>query len=362
MILARYVFRKWIFAFLATVISLTLFLLLEDMYRNLPNFLGKRMGIFPLLCYYVLLCPRILYSLLPLAVFLSALFALSKLHASNEIVAMEMSGYALWRIFCYFPVAIFAMVCAMVWMQLFAIVRVEEWREEILSRCCKNRFGGNVFSRKAVHVNFENGPAERIWFMEELDLRENCAVGVFIFEYGKEKRKIYCQEAFWLGTHWEFFHGVESQLGEEGIVEQGRVSFGKKVESAFDETPRQMFLQKKRVRDMVWGEIRELNNYENGRSFRSREYCVRYHEICAHCVLPLFAFFYAIPFSISPMKRGGLGSMAHALSYLFLFFMATNGCHLLALRGYFPAIFAPWFPHIFFGSYGIWHWRKRSNF
>ena len=65
----RYIFKEWLKALGVTVLLILGILLLEDMYRNLKNFLERGASAKTLLHYYGFVVPNCLGTVLPIALF-----------------------------------------------------------------------------------------------------------------------------------------------------------------------------------------------------------------------------------------------------------------------------------------------------
>ena len=94
----RYVFSEWVKAFSLTLGATLGILVLEDLYDDLPDFLGYGAGGSEILTYYLVLLPSFLPSVIPLSLLVSILFSLGGQHGRNEVIAMRACGLSLFRL------------------------------------------------------------------------------------------------------------------------------------------------------------------------------------------------------------------------------------------------------------------------
>ena len=85
----RYVLKEWLIAFALTLGVIICILILQNMYDSLPDLLQTDAGFKQIVLYYSLTLPTYLPAILPIALFVSLLFALGTLHRNNEIIAMR---------------------------------------------------------------------------------------------------------------------------------------------------------------------------------------------------------------------------------------------------------------------------------
>jgi lipopolysaccharide export LptBFGC system permease protein LptF len=214
--------------------------------------------------------------------------------------------------------------------------------------------------RKNRNFTFANGRAQRLWFIGDLRVSEGLARKVFIVEGKDEMRRIYCRSAEFLGGSWLLKGGVESKIGSGADGEEWHQDFDSREEN-FMETPRQMAMQAKRVKDMSLGELRELLSLEIYGSERSLTLLMRYHGLWVHCLNAFLAVYFAIPFAISPPRRSGATSMAVAVVIFLSFSVLGKWIHLIAAKGWLPAGPTIWTTFILTaGLFGLWG-RHRTN-
>jgi lipopolysaccharide export system permease protein len=96
-LLSRYIFKQTLFSFLVILGSLTVLVWLTQALKefDLVTTKGQAFGIFLLVTMLVL--PKFISILAPIALFISTIFVLNKLNADNELVVINAAGASRWR-------------------------------------------------------------------------------------------------------------------------------------------------------------------------------------------------------------------------------------------------------------------------
>ncbi len=109
-LLSRYIFKQTLFSFLVILGSLTVLVWLTQALKefDLVTTKGQAFGIFLLMTMLVL--PKFIAILAPIALFISTIFVLNKLNSDNELVVINAAGASRWRTISPF-LALATLVC-----------------------------------------------------------------------------------------------------------------------------------------------------------------------------------------------------------------------------------------------------------
>ncbi|MDR1438221.1 MAG: LptF/LptG family permease [Puniceicoccales bacterium] len=356
MILAWYFFRRWLAAVATAGITFLLFLLIEDVYRMFSEWIHIGFSVRAFFIHCGVLAPRLLCDVLPMATLLGTLYSVNSAQEKNEIIAIEMGGLGLRRIFRPLLIGGIALSGLMLWLQFFTIGRVANLEASINF---KNESGIQVLGKDR-NIAFANAVDQRLWLIENLQVNKGLAYGVFILESGCEMRKIYCADAEFRNGIWHLHGGVESKIGSVTGLEEHRKSF-EEMEENFSETPRQMAMQSKRIKNLSMGELRELMQFENLGSRKMREYAMRYHGLWIHCLSALFSVYFAIPFAISKPRVNAATNMVRAVMIFLSLSIAGKWIHLIGSKGWASPGFVIWVTFFSTISLCVFWGHRRTN-
>jgi len=129
MTLFRYIFKKFLLAFLGALIFFSLLLVLVDLFINLNNYLENNAPMIDVLKVMGLYLPKALWFSAPLAVLFGVSFTLSTLYASNELTVIFTSGISLVKL--TFPLIVFSLILSFGFFYFENIVVVPLLQEKV---------------------------------------------------------------------------------------------------------------------------------------------------------------------------------------------------------------------------------------
>ncbi len=107
--------------------------LLIDAFENLPDFLEQGVDFLTIVVYFLLLCPKIMFQISPLAIVLSGILSILILGKTKQILAMRTIGITPERIFRPILFLSFLLAVLFTLMNLYLIPKSQDTAEEILS-------------------------------------------------------------------------------------------------------------------------------------------------------------------------------------------------------------------------------------
>jgi lipopolysaccharide export system permease protein len=363
----RHLLREWLSILglvLGATIGLMLVQVLYDDFRALRD-LGAR-GV-DMWMYFFVTMPSFLAVVLPLALLLSLLFVLGKLHRANEFTALRAAGVGLMRITA--PVWIVgAIACGLVWWMNSTVV---PW-SVVTSRELKD---GLEF-RKQAHslaadrigavdsVAFNNPRARRMWFFNRYSQVLHRGFGVTVSELDGQRREVSRLVATEAapnprGEGWIFKFGRALTFDPVTGELMGTEAFTERLVAGYHEDPKLMLLIDRPVRDLSFPELRQMIDYfkiEN--SPKITPYAVRYFSLIADTLGPLIVIAIAIPFAVTGVRVNPAVGVSKSFGLFFLYYIFTNLASSLATKQVIDPVLAAWLPNLGMIGLAVWLFAK----
>lgn len=346
--------REWL-GILGLVVCATIGLLLVqvlyDDFREMRD-LGAR-GI-DLWMYVVVTVPSYLALVLPLALLVSLMYVLGKLHRANELTALRAAGVGLNRITA--PVwLIGVLACGLSW---WLNTRVVPWsidesaalKDNLLFRkesglLSPDRVGA-VYS-----VGFDNPAARRMWFFNRYSqfVRRGYGVSVSMLDESRRERTrlVASEAAFDAERGWIFKKGRELTFRPETGELESSVPFAERVEPGFREDPSLMLLIDRRPKDLSLPQLQRLIDYFAVQaSPKGTPYAVRYFSLIADTLSPLIVIAIAIPFAVTGVRVNPAVGVSKSIGLFFLYYILSNVASSLAAKQIIDPVTAAWVPNV----------------
>ncbi|MBI5770710.1 MAG: LptF/LptG family permease [Verrucomicrobia bacterium] len=360
----RHLLREWL-QILGLVLAATCGLLvvqvLYDDFRSLRE-LGARGWV--LWQYLAVTLPSFLAVVLPLALLISLLYTLGKLHRANELTAMRAAGVGFMRLTA--PVWVVGVLCCgLSWWLNTTIV---PWSVEE-SRALKDNLQFRHDSSQALSpdrigatdsVAFDNAKAGRMWFFNRFSRYTQRGYGVAVSELDGRRRettRIVAAQAWRQAqsTGWVFRDGRELTFNVETGELVGSQPFKEKIRESYDEEPALMLLIDRRPIDLSLHELREIIAYhENERNAKAVPYAVRYFGLIADTLGPLIVIAMAIPFAVTGLRVNPAVGVSKSIGLFFLYYVLANLAASLASKGLVEPAVAAWLPNIGMTGLALW--------
>lgn len=359
----RHLLREWL-SILGLVLGATIGLLLVqvmyDDFRSLRE-LGAR-GL-DMWVYFFVTMPSFLTVVLPLALLLSLLFVLGKLHRANEFTALRAAGVSLFRITAPVWLVGFA-ACGLSWWLNSTVVpwSVETSRELRESLTFRKQASTLSADRIGVieSVAFDNQPARRVWFFNRYSTFLRRGYGVTVSELDSRRReltRLVAAEASYDegGGGWIFKDGRVMTFNPESGELLGAVPFAQESRANYREDPKLMLLIDRRPVDLSFSELRRLIDYlEYENSLKATPYAVRYFGLIADTFGPLIVIAIAIPFAVAGVRVNPAVGVSKSFGLFFLYYILANVASSLATKQLIDPLFAAWIPNIGMAALAAW--------
>jgi len=355
--------REWL-QILGLVLAATCGLLvvqvLYDDFRSLRE-LGARGWV--LWRYLGVTLPSFLAVVLPVALLISLMYALGKLHRANEITAMRAAGVGFMRLTA--PVwCVGVLCCGLSWWLNTTVVpwSVEESRslrdELVFQRDAKSLTPDRVGA--AYSVAFDNARERRMWFFNRFSRFTKHGYGVEVSELDGKRRetsRLIAAEAWQdaAGKGWVFKNGRELTFAAATGELLGSVPFAEKTMPAYREDPQLMLLIDRRPVELSLHELRELVGFlEREGNPKSVPYAVRFFGLIADTVVPLLVIAMAIPFAVTGVRVNPAVGVSKSIGLFFLYYLMTNIASSLATKQIVDPAVAAWLPNVGMAGLALW--------
>jgi lipopolysaccharide export system permease protein len=358
----RHLLREWL-QILAIVVAGTCGLLLVQVcYDDLRTLREAGAHGAELWTYFFITMPRFLSVVLPIALLVSLLFVLTKLHRANELTAMRAAGVGLMRITA--PVWLIGILaCGLAWWLGSAVVPWSVQKSEAMLDAVQFRKQARSLSADGVGavygVAFENPPDGRIWMINRFSRFTGRAYGVSVSELDpqrREKERLVAAEAYPDPVHggWIFLRGRDLHFNVDTGEELPDAPFAEKREN-FIEDPQLMLLTERREIDLSFFELRRVVEYyaaqKNPQGIR---FAVRYYGLIADTLGPLVAIAIAIPFAVTGVRVNAAVGVSKSIGLFCLYYLFTQIAASLAIKQLVDPVTAAWLPNIGIAALAAW--------
>ena len=313
--------------------------------------------------YAAAMMPGFLILVLPIALLLALLYALTQHSRHHELTALRAAGVSLWRLCApYFVVGI-AAGGIYFWMNEVIVPRCANWTEEILSR----------------HVQLENNPkakthftkngfrtahANRIWQIGDYDAVTRIMLNPNVTWmtadgswHALDAARAGRTNNVWIFSNAKMFaqspHGTLVPTGSTNLIAMPE----------FDETPKQILSNLKmsdsqtvrgsRSADIPLKDLREyLKLHPDLPRDDANALRTKYYGRLAAPWTCLVVVFIAIPFGAQSGRRNLFFGVAGSIFICFAYFVLQQVSLAFGMNGHLPAWLAAWLPNLLFTTAG----------
>jgi lipopolysaccharide export system permease protein len=346
-----------------------------DLFAELASFRDKQLEAAEIVLYYLFKVPEMLVVVLPVALLLGLLYALTTHARHHELTAIRAAGVSLSRM-CLPYVAVGLLFS----LGLFALN--ESWAplgsdaaEQIVNS--HGPRGQPKSPTRERTLGFDHEREKRLWYMESFNLITH-EVGGPLIEWtlpDGSVRKIYAERAWRQADGW-LFTNVHVQVTPpgRGVLSGPWQETNRLIMAEFTETPEDIKCAIKvnkvknpanlrRATNRLQLSIREILDYERMHPEDTRTRAIldtKLHSRYAAPLTCLVVVLIALPFGAASGRRNVFVGVAASIFICFGYFVLTQFGLALGTRGAIPAWIAAWAPNLVFGVTGVlMSWRIR---
>ena len=308
--------------------------------------------------------PSHLKDVLPLALLISLLFVLTKLHRANELTAMRAAGVGFLRLTA--PIwAVRVLACGLLawWLNASvapwsvaksrALMSGLQFREQ--ARTLPPDRIGALYA-----VAFDNRADGRMWFFNRYSRARQHAYGVSVSQLDGQRReteRIIAAEAWRDAARggWVFRSGRDLQFDPETGAQLTSDPFTEKFAAGFAEDPELMLLVDQRPIDLSFTELRSvMAYYATDRNPKGVPFAVRYYTLIADTLGPLIVLALAIPFAVTGVRVNPAVGVSKSIGLFFLYYVMAQLAASLAAKQLVDPTVAAWLPDLGMAALAAW--------
>ena len=364
-LLDRYLFRELLtpLAFcLGGILSLLVFYAL---FNDLEKMQERKMHLLDVLAYALALLPGFVVLVLPVALLLALLYALTNHARHNELTAMRAAGLSLWRICApYFIVGLVASLLLFV-LNESIVPRSTTWANRLISRPSSKNLDPelkNIFP----NFGFYNARSHRSWFFGEYHVKTAEMIRPHVEWTAADgvMHQINADHALRTNGVWTFYNVNEyTQAGATAPLEPaGQTEVMPMPE--FDETPAQIRSEIKISAYLGLGgglksdiPLKDIFDYlrlhPSMSATDSHRLFTKFHGRLATPWTCVVVVLIAIPFGAASGRRNLFMGVAGSIFICFTYFGVQQVSLALGAGGRLSPWVAAWLPNMIFGAAGL---------
>jgi len=346
-ILDRYVGLIFIRSVLISIVTFTAMFVLIDFFTRIWRFDPPLTAA---AIYYILKFPEILYQMLPISTLMGTLITLGILSRSQELVAMQSSGFSLFRTTA--PILIISACIGI------AVFTIGDRIIPVSSSYAQEAYFTKVQRKHPIHsrgsIDLWYRSPKMIYNVKTIIPSKNRVEGITIYYLNddfKPEKVISAFSGTYSDNSWMLEKGKvvifdpTSDVPHIERFEQRAVNI--------DETPEDLASVERHTETMSLKSLKRFikRNREAGFNTTRHEVALQAKfSLSFACVI--FAFL-AIPFGVSRGKHGGFArDIGLCLVVTFIYWTFLTVCISLGYNGTLPPFFAAWAPNVVFAGIG----------
>ena len=367
-LLDRYLLRELLVPLGYCLGGFLIFWISFDLFSELSTFQEQKKTAAEIARYYLVKTPELLVVVMPIALLLGLLYALTHHARYHELTAMRAAGLSLARISVPYLGVGLLFSLAVFGMNEWWVPRSAEASQDMLRR--SPVAGIEPAERWYSNLNFQNERDGRLWNIEayNIDTFEMRNPHVTWPLAGGGRRSLIATNAFRTNHCW-IFYGVQELLEFPPPVRAEFTTVSTNIPvlpvPEFSETPEQIRSEIKvsRLSRLKAAKEAQLSIAEIRDYFRLHPHLNAHDHALLHTQLHgrlawpwtcLVVVLIAIPFGAPSGRRNVFVGVASSILICFVFFILLRFGLALGAGGLIPPWIAAWSPNLVFGSAGLW--------
>ena len=363
----RHILSEWLKMLGLITGAMVCLFMLQSMYDTFGDLMSYDASLLQIGFYYMVLAPSFISNVLPIAILLSLLYSLGRLHRDNEFSAFRSAGMSLFRITrwiwifgLFFSVGLLFLNGGLVpWSieQSKKILNNLELRHEALET-------GTDQVGLVKAVAFDNRKEGRVWFINRFSRYSYEAYGVTVSilnEKRQETQRIIASRGYYddVDRVWVFHDGREMFFDPVARDIVRNIRFKEKIMPELKDDPTLMLIMEKRPKDLSFLEIkRVLNAKSTADDPKILSFKMRYHGMMAGTMSCLIMVGLAIPFAVSGVRTNPAVGVSKALALFAGYYVLLPFSLALGEQGVLAPLVAAWLPNLIALVLSFWFLRK----
>jgi lipopolysaccharide export system permease protein len=367
-LLDRYLLRELLFPLGYCLCGFLIFWISFDLFGSLGEFQKKQMVAGDIAAYYLVMMPEFLVIVLPIALLLSLLYALTNHARHNEITAIRAAGVSLWRVCLpYLAVGMAGSLALLAINELWApdsddaATAIKERHMPVPARTAGRKEFRNLC--------FDNSRDGRIWRIGVYNSRTGEMFEPIVSwtaQDGSRPWQLKADRAVQVNGVWVFYNAREfKEAPQSDLPPVPSMQTNVLAMPELTETPEEinseikisnsLTLRGARKADVP---IMELLHYLHLHPNPTRSDGFWLHtKLQGRLAAPwtcLVVVLIAIPFGAATGRRNVFFGVAGSIVICFIYFVLQQVGLALGTSGSLPPWLAAWFPNLSFGLAGLW--------
>lgn len=364
-LLDRYLLRELLIPLSYCLGGFLLFWVAFDLFAELNTFRGRGLSPAEIAEYYLVVTPEFLILVLPIALLLALLYALTNHARHHEITAIRGAGISLWRLLApYFVVGLLISVGAFLINELW-VPKSTDAADEILER--HNTKAAGLERNQVRLLSFTNSKDGRLWQvgLYNHETTEMLQPKVFWTQPDGTRMALEAERGIYTNGTWTFYNASQYEtLPETNAIPMPLFRTNEIALPHFGETPELVKSEIKVSRSLILGRgkrmdlaISEILNYlrlhpnppASDRAWLHTKLQGRFAAPWTCLVVVLIA----APFGAASGRRNVFVGVASSIVICFAYFVLQQLTLALGTGGYLPPWLAAWLPNMTFGTAGL---------
>jgi lipopolysaccharide export system permease protein len=363
-LLDRYLLRELLVPLGYCLVGFLLIWVAQDLINELNGLQEKKLHAADIARYYLVKTPEFLVMVLPIALLLALLYALTNHARHNEITAMRAAGVSLWRLCLpYLGVGLLASG-AVFWLNEYFVPQSADMADEIRNSRTPPP-GGATNRDKISNLGIHNSRDGRDWIIGSYDTRTGEMIRpVVVSRLGDGSHiELRASRGLRLKEIWTFFDVLEyKRPNQPDALPVLIIKTNILAKLEFTETPEQIkseiqltsgnSLSKAKRADIP---IAVILNYLRLHPYPAQAAAL-YTKLAGRMATPwtcLVVVLIAIPFGASSGRRNVFVGVASSILICFAYFVLQQVSLAAGAGGRLPPWLAGWLPNMAFGAAGL---------
>lgn len=352
-IIEKYLLNSFIAPFIWCLIIFMFLYMVIDLFENMEDILKNSVPLFILFKYYLNLIPDILIKIMPLAVLLSLIYALSKLNKQNEITALRASGVSIFDIFKPFIImGVFISLFALL-INLNIVPKTNKTYKNLKNRYIESSITEN--KEKITENVTLYGYSDRIIFAKKFNSKTKTLNEIIILRQYKNKliERITAEKALWENGQWHLYNSMTYYMKTNGEI-YGNPIFSKEETLNIQEKPEDFLKNYTQSQFMKYEELKNyINKFKTSSSKIIRRLSIELHGKIAVAFINIIMVLIAVPFALKLNYTGTFMSIGICIGIGFCYYAINAISIALGNTGLLTPFIAVWITNFIFACIGL---------
>jgi lipopolysaccharide export system permease protein len=366
-LLDRYLLRELLAPFAYCLGGFLIFWITSDLFNRMGDFQEARMHVGDMAEYYVVKAPELLAIVLPVALLLALLYALTQHARHNEITAIRAAGVSLWRLALPYLAVGFLASGFLFYLNEFWATDAEERAELVMAR--RAQTGHAKFNKHIVtNLGFVNTRDGRNWTIKSLNVETMAMSSPVIISSQRDGSRVwfYASHAVHSNGVWVFYNAREYRgdpatnaapvptIQEPVLPRPDLTETPEEIRSEVAISQQQSSIKKRHRAEISLANLRSYLALHPDLTPANKNWLyTKLHSRIAGPWKCLVVVLIALPFGAASGRRNVFAGVAGSIVICFAYFALLEISLAAGTSGLMPPWLAGWLPNIVFTIIGV---------